>query len=117
MAGVALRLGRRAARHRGAVARHWFRRQWTWRSTRTRPGRPSTDATVRTLVGKMAAANPLVGSAADSRRIVQAGHRGLGADRVAAPPAKDPPTPRRVQTPTEGRVVAFSEVGGLHHRY
>lgn len=31
--------------------------------------------------------------------------------------AKDAPTPRRVQAPMEGRVVAFSEVGGLHHRY
>jgi putative transposase len=31
--------------------------------------------------------------------------------------AKDAPTPRRVQAPTEGRVVAFAEVGGLHHRY
>jgi putative transposase len=30
---------------------------------------------------------------------------------------KDAPTTRRVQTPTEGHVVAFSEVGGLHHRY
>ena len=30
---------------------------------------------------------------------------------------KDAPTPRRVQMPTEGRVVAFPEVGGLHHRY
>jgi putative transposase len=30
---------------------------------------------------------------------------------------KDAPIPRRVQVPTEGRVVAFSEVGGLHHRY
>jgi transposase InsO family protein len=30
---------------------------------------------------------------------------------------KDAPTPRRVQTSTEGRVVAFPEVGGLHHRY
>ena len=30
---------------------------------------------------------------------------------------KDAPTPRRVQTPTEGCVVAFPEVGGLHHRY
>jgi transposase InsO family protein len=30
---------------------------------------------------------------------------------------KDSPTPRRVQAPTEGRVVAFAEVGGLHHRY
>ena len=42
--------------------RQWLRRQWTWRSTRTRPGRPTTDATVRTLVGKMAAANPLWGA-------------------------------------------------------
>ena len=42
--------------------RQWLRRQWTWRSTRTRPGRPSTDAKVRTLVAKMAAANPLWGA-------------------------------------------------------
>src|ERR1700687_1735556 len=27
---------------------------------------------------------------------------------------KDSPTPRRIQTPTEGRVVAFAEAGGLH---
>jgi putative transposase len=32
--------------------------------------------------------------------------------------AKDAPTPRRVQTAADGpRVVAFPEVGGLHHRY
>src|SRR5216683_5820333 len=42
--------------------RQWLRRQWTWRSTRTRQGRPNTNATVRTLVGKMAAANPLWGA-------------------------------------------------------
>ena len=42
--------------------REWLRRQWTWRSTRRRPGRPSTNASVRTLVGKMAAANPLWGA-------------------------------------------------------
>jgi putative transposase len=30
---------------------------------------------------------------------------------------KDAPTPRRVQASTEGPVVAFVEVGGLHHRY
>ena len=30
---------------------------------------------------------------------------------------KDAPTTRRVQTPPEGPVVAFPEVGGLHHRY
>lgn len=30
---------------------------------------------------------------------------------------KDAPTPRRVQSPGDGRVVVFAEVGGLHHRY
>ena len=30
---------------------------------------------------------------------------------------KDAPTPRRVQGVTEGEVIAFPEVGGLHHRY
>jgi transposase InsO family protein len=30
---------------------------------------------------------------------------------------KDAPTPRRVQPTTEGCVVQFPEVGGLHHRY
>ena len=42
--------------------RQWLRRRWTWRSTRTRPGRPSTDAAIRALVGTMAAANPLWGA-------------------------------------------------------
>jgi putative transposase len=31
--------------------------------------------------------------------------------------AKDAPTPRPVQAPEDGRVIAFPEVGGLHHRY
>ena len=31
--------------------------------------------------------------------------------------AKDAPTPRRVQGIAEGDVIAFPEVGGLHHRY
>jgi putative transposase len=31
--------------------------------------------------------------------------------------AKDAPTPRRAQDIAEGQVVAFAEVGGLHHRY
>ena len=42
--------------------RQWFRRRWTHRSKRIRPGRPSTDAAIRTLVNKMAAANPLWGA-------------------------------------------------------
>jgi putative transposase len=31
--------------------------------------------------------------------------------------AKDAPTPRRVQGVTDGDVIGFREVGGLHHRY
>ncbi len=31
--------------------------------------------------------------------------------------AKDCPEPRRVQPPGPGRVIAFPQVGGLHHRY
>jgi len=30
---------------------------------------------------------------------------------------KDAPEPRRVQLPDEGKIVAFPEVGGLHHHY
>jgi hypothetical protein len=40
--------------------RQWLRRQWTRRSARTRPGRPSTNAAIRILVMKMAGANPLL---------------------------------------------------------
>src|SRR5712691_3065524 len=39
--------------------RQWLRRQWTRRSARGRSGRPSTTATIRTLVMKIAAAYPL----------------------------------------------------------
>ena len=42
--------------------RQWLRRQWARRSRRSRPGRPNTDNAVRTLVGTMAAANPLWGA-------------------------------------------------------
>ena len=31
--------------------------------------------------------------------------------------AKDAPTPRPAQAVTDGDVIAFREVGGLHHRY
>src|SRR5258708_2101652 len=42
--------------------RQWLRRRWTQRSAKTRPGRPSTAAAIRTLVDKMGAANPLWGA-------------------------------------------------------
>jgi putative transposase len=42
--------------------RPWLRRRWTRRSMPARPGRPSTAETIRTLVAKMGAANPLWGA-------------------------------------------------------
>src|SRR5216684_144100 len=42
--------------------RQWLRRRWTQHSTRIRPGRHSTTAPIRTLVGQMAEANPLWGA-------------------------------------------------------
>src|SRR5206468_9639049 len=42
--------------------REWLRRRWTRRAARIRVGRPSTDATIRTLMTQMAAANPLWGA-------------------------------------------------------
>ena len=30
---------------------------------------------------------------------------------------KDSPEPRSIEPPDRGRVIAFSQVGGLHHRY
>ena len=42
--------------------RHWLRRRWAQRSQRIRPGRPRTEAAIRALVDKMAAANPLWGA-------------------------------------------------------
>jgi putative transposase len=42
--------------------RQWLRRQWTWRSQRRRPGRPTTKAAIRALVRTMTAANPLWGA-------------------------------------------------------
>jgi putative transposase len=42
--------------------RQWLRRQWTRRSARIRPGRPSTNAAIRAVVMKVAAENPLWGA-------------------------------------------------------
>src|SRR5713226_8493684 len=42
--------------------RQWLRRRWTQRSTRSRPGRPSPTAAIRTLIDQMTEANPLWGA-------------------------------------------------------
>jgi hypothetical protein len=120
--------------------RQWLRRQWPRRSARGRSGRPSTTAAIRALVMKIAAANPLwgapridgelgkLGVELSERTISRLGERHLRrvltgycayyhGSRTHLSLAKDAPTPRRVQGLTEGDVIAFREVGGLHHRY
>jgi putative transposase len=42
--------------------RAWLRRRWAARPRLSRPGRPSADAALRTLVEKMASANPFWGA-------------------------------------------------------
>jgi putative transposase len=55
--------------------REWLRRRWRQRSKADRPGRPSTDAAIRSLIAQMSAANPLWGA----RRIHGELHK-LGVD-------------------------------------
>ena len=64
--------------------RQWLRRLWTRRSARVRPGRPSTNTTVRTLVIKIAAANPLWGAPRIHGELHTLGRRGFGANRLQA---------------------------------
>jgi hypothetical protein len=71
--------------------RQWLRRHWTRLSRRRHPGRPTTSAAIRALVSTMTTANPLWGAPRIHGEIGQAGHHGLGADRVAAPAATAPP--------------------------
>ena len=51
------------------------------------------------------------------RRIIRGFLRYYHGTRTHLTLAKDAPDPRAVQPPERGRVVQFSEVGGLHHRY
>ena len=79
---------------------HWhrqgFRLFWKWKSRASTVSRMSIDPATITLIRDMSRANPL-----------------WGAPRVHG----DVPHLRRVQAPEEGKIVAFPEVGGLHHRY
>jgi hypothetical protein len=51
-----------------------FRSNWRWKSRR-RSGRPAVSAEIRQLIRDMSIANPLWGSAADSRRTVRDRYR------------------------------------------
>ena len=59
----------------------------------------------------------LVLGEAHLRRIVGRYVRHYHGTRTHLALEKDAPVPRSVQPPENGRVVAISEVGGLHHRY
>src|SRR5258708_21688619 len=50
--------------------RQWLRRRSTQRSTRTRPGRPSTTTAIRTLLDQMTQANPLWGAVCSQNCVV-----------------------------------------------
>jgi hypothetical protein len=51
------------------------------------------------------------------RRILRSYSRYYHVSRTHLSLGKDAPEPREVQPPELGRIVAFPEVGGLHHRY
>ena len=51
------------------------------------------------------------------RRVLRAYLRYYHGSRTHLALGKDAPEPRKVEPPDMGRIVAFPEVGGLHHRY
>ena len=67
-----------------------FRLFWTWKSRRHGPGRPAIAPDVRALIRTMAARQPPVGCAPDSRGAAETGHRDFPGDgvQVRRPPSK-----------------------------
>jgi putative transposase len=51
------------------------------------------------------------------RRVLSCYFRYYHRSRTHLSLRKDCPDPRRIQPPSAGKIVAFREVGGLHHRY
>ena len=51
------------------------------------------------------------------RRVLRGYLRYFHGSRTHLALGKDAPAPRKVESPDMGRIVAFPEVGGLHHRY
>jgi hypothetical protein len=51
------------------------------------------------------------------RRVLSCYFRYYHRSRTHLSPNKDCPDPRSIQPPSAGKIVAFPEVGGLHHRY
>ena len=89
------------------------------RSCRVRPARGRIP-TRRGLIGSLRREcldHVIVLSERHLRRVLTAYLTYYHGSRTHLSLKKDAPIPRRQQAITEGDVVAFSEVGGLHHRY
>jgi len=81
---------------------------------------PSQNPYVERLIGSVRREcldHVIVFNEVHRRRILTASMSYYHGARTHLALVKDAPTPRRVQTDTDGAVIAFPEVGGLHHRY
>jgi putative transposase len=86
----------------------------------TAPRSPWQDAYVERLIGSIRREcldHVIVLSAAGLHRVLTAYVAYYMRSRTHLSLDKDSPTPRPVSPPTAGRIVAISEVNGLHHRY
>src|SRR5262249_15229326 len=95
--------------------RDWLRRRWTRRSHRRHDGRPPIDQQIRTLVREMAAANPLVGRAADSWRTARTRRRHLRAHGLTPAETAHTPVTANVEDVSH-ESPRVSRVDGFLHR-
>ena len=91
-----------------------FRRYWTWKSRKRRPGRPGVSLEVRELIRDMCRANVTWGAPRVHGELMKLG---ISISQAAVSLGKDAPEPRPVQAPSTGKVTAVPKVGGLHHYY
>ena len=86
----------------------------------TAPRSPWQNAYVERFIGSVRREcldHVIIVNAAGLRRVLNAYVAYYTASRTHLALEKDAPLPRPVAPPTAGRVVAISQVGGLHHRY
>jgi len=92
---------------------HWDRQGWRlfwrWKSGAWKVGRHSVAAETIDRIRQMCQAH--------RRRVLQSDLAYYHGCRTHFSLDKDAPEPRRVQPPEEGKISAFPEVGGIHHRY
>ena len=105
-----------------------FKLYWRWKSRAGKPGRPPIDREVRDLIRRMSRENPTWGAPRILSELALLGHN-VAEGTVAkyfdfyhnARPHlsldRNSPTPRKVEPPSQGHVIAIGQVGGLHHRY